>query len=211
MCPEGVQIADVARQIAAEGAQCRRERELHGQDERDEDRGADDNEGTGAAELGYEEERQQLANGSTWTNLARAAEARIPPFLRDPAESQGQEGGEPQQQDEHPEALRVRGLDRLAPEERPAQHAQSQGDEVGRPTEELRHQELGHERTSRPHVVASGPVAAGLEECRRILRFVGGQADDEQQPDSEAEDAQHLDQPPRLDLFLGHCFRTRPP
>src|SRR5262249_17098777 len=150
------------------GVQERGERELRGEDQRDEERRRNDDVGAGAVEVRDEHSREELAHGSSRPHRL-AFEAHGP-------EGEGEEGGKGKEQQEEAEGLRPRRLDGPAPEELPPGEAEHEGEEQRGHAEELGDEELGEEGADGPDEVPGERALARLEEGRGVARVERGEA-----------------------------------
>ncbi len=180
-----------------------REGELGAEDDRDEQRGADHDEGPRASEAGPQQLAQGLADGPAGPHgLA---------LVGDDPEGQGQErGSQRRSSSSRPDGLGVGRLDGPAPEQLPARDRQHQRQQHGGGAEQLRDQQLGQEGAEGADEVARRLLAAGLEEGRRVVRVVGGEADQQHERQGEAQQPRELGQARRLVAFARHPS-ARPP
>jgi hypothetical protein len=190
VCPRGADRPPPLADARAEAAQHPRERELGRQDEGHEESGRDDDERARAAEVPDERPGDELADS--------AAGAHGLALEGDGAEGQRQEPREGEQEPRVADRLRVRGVDRPAPEELPADEAEDEGEQQSGEAEQLRDEELGEERAEGADEVAGRSAGARPEEGGRVAGVERGERDEEHQGDGEGHEPQQLGPAPGL-------------
>ena len=200
--PGGLQRPQPLAHPQARALEERRERELRGQDEGHEEGGRGEDVGAGPAEVRHEEGGQDLPD--------RAAGAHRLALEAHRAEDEGEEAGQGEQQQQVADRLRVGGVDRLAPEELPAEQPEHDREQHRGDAEQLRDQHLREEGAEGADEVARRAVDPGLEEGRGVARVERGQGDQQHQGDREGDEPQELRAARRSRLGGGHG-RPRPP
>jgi hypothetical protein len=175
-------------QHLAEGLEQPPERKLRREDDGEEQQRQDQDDRAGAVEVLGEARREELAEVS--------AGAEFGPGRHEAAKGEREERGDAAEEQRGPHDLRVRGVDRPAPEVMPPDHDEDDRDQVGGVADELV-RPLGHEGADAAGEVGRRAVGAGVEEPHRVRRAVAGERDEPQERQREERHAHELAHAPR--------------